>query len=157
MSHLVRCIAPLCSPRVPEIGDATKTERRELCTPLGCLLQLINAYWNTVGGLVNLHMILHMGPLVEKKWFLFPSSVCAASIHFWFEVAFYWNCLRFFHLLLKHVKSTTGTTQTLCYSTRPNIFSSPSPVPQALSLARHAEAIPVVGEVTVNKQGKTVS
>lgn len=27
-----------------------------------------------------------------------------------------------------------------------------SPVPQALRLARHAEAVPVVGEVAVNKQ-----
>lgn len=34
------------------------------------------------------------------------------------------------------------------------MFSSPSPVPQALSLAWHAEAIPVVGEVTVKKQDK---
>lgn len=34
------------------------------------------------------------------------------------------------------------------------MLSPPSPVPQALSLAWHAEAIPVVGEVAANKQDK---
>lgn len=32
------------------------------------------------------------------------------------------------------------------------VKAAPLPVPQALGLAWHAEAIPVVGEVAVNKQ-----
>lgn len=42
------------------------------------------------------------------------------------------------------MKATTSLTFSLCVP--------PSPVPQALGLTWHAEAIPVVGEVAVNKQ-----
>lgn len=70
-----------------------------------------------------------MGPLLENNELLITSAVCRAC-----------------NDMLSYSFTCFGALRSIA------VKAAPLPVPQALSLAWHAEAIPVVGEVAVNKQ-----
>lgn len=95
-------------------------------------------------------MILHMGPMLEK---MIPLSVRLAANFDVYHSFTDQNCLWFLHLLKNvtlHLNQSNNSNILLFHSTE--IFPSPLPVPQALGLAWHAEAISIVGEVAVNKR-----